>query len=55
MCNPIYGELRQSQVCQPEKDVENDYVLNKAEYPSTVTAVHSPLLNYQPNYNNNRN
>ena len=29
--------------------------MNKAEYPSTVTAVQSLLLNYQPNYNSNRN
>ena len=35
--------------------VEDYYVLNKAEYPRTVTAVHSLLLNYQPNYNSNRN
>ena len=35
--------------------VENDYVLNKAEYPRTVTAVQSLLLNYQPNYKSNRN
>ena len=38
-----------------KKHVENDYVLNKAEYPMTVTAVQSILLNYQPNYNSNRN
>ena len=38
-----------------KKRVENDYVLNKAEYPRTVTAVQSLLLNYQPNYNSNRN
>ena len=30
-------------------------MLNKAEYPRTVTAVQSLLLNYQPNYNSNRN
>ena len=35
--------------------IENDYVLNKAEYPRTVTAVQSLLLNYQPNYNSHRN
>ena len=38
-----------------KKRIENDYVLNKAEYPRTVTAVQSLLLNYQPNYNSNRN
>ena len=35
--------------------VENDYVLNRAEYPRTVTAVLSLLLNYQLNYISNRN
>ena len=38
-----------------KKRVENDYVLNKAEYPRTVTVVHILLLKYQPNYKNNRN
>ena len=36
-----------------KKRVENDYVLNKAEYPRTLTAVHILLLKYQPNYNSN--
>ena len=35
--------------------VENDYMLNKAEYPRTVTSVQSLPLNYQPNYNSNGN
>ena len=38
-----------------KKRIENDYVLNKAGYPRTVTAVQSLLLNYQPNYNSHRN
>ena len=38
-----------------KKRVENKYVLNKAEYPRTVTAVQSLILNYQPNYNSHRN
>ena len=38
-----------------KKLVENDYVMNKAEYPRTVTEVHSLLLKYQPNYNYNGN
>ena len=54
MCNPISGELRQSQFFRPKKCVENEYLLNKAEYPRMVTAVQSLLLNYQPNYNSNR-
>ena len=45
--NPGFSNLK--------KRVENDYVLNKGEYPRTVTKVHSLLLNYQPNYNSNRN
>ena len=35
--------------------VENDYVLNKAYYPRTVTTVQSLLLKYQHNYNSNKN
>ena len=38
-----------------KKRIDNDYVLNKAEYPGTVTAVQSLLLNYRPNYNSHRN
>ena len=38
-----------------KKRSENDYVPNKAEYPRTVTAVQSLILNYQTNYNYNRN
>ena len=37
-----------------KKRVQNYCVLNKADYPSTVTAVQILLLNYQPNYNSNR-
>ena len=37
-----------------KKRIKNDYVLNKVEYPNTVTAVKSLLLNYQPNYNSSR-
>ena len=38
-----------------KKRIKNNYVLNKAEYPRTVTPVQSLLLNYQPNYNSHRN
>ena len=38
-----------------KKRVENCYVLNNTEYPRTITSVQSLLLNYQPNYNANRN
>ena len=38
-----------------KKRIGNDYVMNKAEYPSTLTAVQSLLLNYHPNYNSNIN
>ena len=38
-----------------KKRVENEYVLNKAEYPRTVNALKILLLNYKPNYNSNRN
>ena len=36
-----------------KKRVENDCILNKADYQSTITTVQSLLLNYQPNYNSN--
>ena len=36
-----------------KKCVKNDYILNKSEYPRTVIALHSLILNYQTNYNYN--
>ena len=36
------------------KRVKNDHVLNKAKQPSTITVVHSLILNHQQNYNSNR-
>ena len=36
-----------------KKRFENNYVSNKAEYPTTVTVVQILLLNYQPNYCSN--
>ena len=38
-----------------KKRVENDYGLNKAEYPRTVAKLQSLLLNYQTNYNSDGN
>ena len=38
-----------SRFAELEKRIDKNYVLNKAEYPRTVTAVQSLLLNYQPN------
>ena len=43
--DPIFADLK--------KRVENDQVLNKVEYPRTVTAVQIINLNYQHNYNSN--
>ena len=37
-----------------KKRVENDYILNKIKRPRTITEVQSLLLNYQNNYNSNR-
>ena len=37
-----------------KKRFKNNYVLSKAEYSRTVTVVQILLLNYQPNYNSNR-
>ena len=56
ICAIIYlGILDKASFFNLKKRVENDYALNKAEYPMTVTAVQSHLLNYQPNYKSNRN
>ena len=38
--------LDKSRFSDLEKRVENDYVLNKAEHPSTITAVQRLMLNY---------
>ena len=35
--------------------VENEYVLNKSEYPRMVTSVQIILLKYQPDNNSNIN
>ena len=52
LCAIIYLENSdKARFAELKKRVKNDYVLNKAEYPRTVTAVQSLLLNYQPNYN----
>ena len=37
-----------------KKRFKNNYVMNKEEYPMTVTAVQSLLLKYQKYYNSNR-
>ena len=37
-----------------KKRADNDYVLNKVEYPRTDTEVHILLLSYQTDYNYNR-
>ena len=56
LCAIIYLEnSEKARFSDLKKRVENDYVLNKAEYPKTVTAVYSLLLNYKPNYKSNRN
>ena len=56
ICAILYlDNLDKSRFTDLKKRVENDYGLNKAEYPRMVTAVQSLLLNYQPNYNSNRN
>ena len=56
LCAILYMENpEKSSFSDLKKRVENDYVLNKAECPRTVTAVNSLLLNYQPNYKYNGN
>ena len=55
LCEILYLENSDKSIFSDlKKHVGNDYVLNKAEYQSTVIAVQSLLLNYQPNYNYNR-
>ena len=56
LCAILYLENSdKARFADPKKRIENDYVLNKAEYPRTVTTVQSILLNYQPNYNSHIN
>ena len=56
LCEILYiDNSDKSRFADLRKLVENDYVLNKAEYPRTVTAVQILLLKYQPNSNYNRN
>ena len=56
LCEILYLENSdKARFSDLKERIENDYVLNKAEYPSTVTAVQSLLLNYQPNYNSHIN
>ena len=56
LCAVLYLENSdKARFSELKKRVENDYVLNKAEHPRTVTAVQILLLNYQPNYNSHRN
>ena len=55
LCAILYIEnLDKSMFADLKKRVENDYVLNKAEYPSNVNTVQGLLLNYQPKYNCNK-
>ena len=56
ICKILYLEKSdKARFADLKKRVENDYVPNKAEYPRTVTALQSLLLNCQPNYKSNRN
>ena len=56
LCTIIYLEnSEKARFADLKKRVKNDYVLNKVEYPRTVPAVKSLLLNYQPNYNSDIN
>ena len=52
---PYIENSDKSRFADLKKRIENDYVLNKEEYPRTVTAVQSILLNYQHNYSSDRN
>ena len=55
LCTILYLENSDtSRSADLKKRVKNNYILNKVEYPSTITTVHSLILNYQNNYNYNR-
>ena len=55
LCEILYLENSdKAMFADLKKRVENDYVLNKEEYPRTVTVIYRLLLNYQPNYKYNR-
>ena len=54
LCPIIYlDNSEKSRFSDLKKNVENDYVLKKAEYMRTVTAMQILLLKYQPTYNSN--
>ena len=56
LCAILYLEISdKARFSDLKQRVENDYVMNKGEYPGSVTAVHSLLLNYQLKYTSNRN
>ena len=56
LCEILYLENSdKARFSDLKKRIKNDYVLNKAEYPMTMTAVQSLILNYQPSYNTHRN
>ena len=56
LCAILYLEnLDKARFADLKKRIKNDYVLNKAEYPRTVTEVKSLLLYYQLHYNHHRN
>ena len=55
ICVILYiDNSEKSSFSELKKRADNYYVLNEAEYPRTVTAVQSLLLNSQTNYNSNR-
>ena len=56
LCKILYLENSdKARFADLKKRIENDYMLNKAEYPRKVTKAQSLLLNYQPNYKSHRN
>ena len=54
ICTIIYLENPdKARFADLKKRAKNDYILYKAEYPRTVTAVNSLILNYHPTYKSN--
>ena len=55
ICTILYLENSdKSRFYNLKKHVKNDYVLNKEKYTRTFTTIQIIILNYQPNYNSNR-
>ena len=54
LCTVLYlDNSNKSRFFDLKKRVQNNSIMDKVEYPRTVTAVQSLLKKYEPNYNSN--